>query len=107
MSLIRLPGLIDPHVHFRDPGQTYKEDWSSGTASALAGGYTCVLAMPNTSPPIVDSSSFEAIWDAAQGNAHCDYGIHVAGTRKNTSTVSELSDKASGLKLYLNDTFGD
>ena len=107
MSLIRLPGLVDPHVHFRDPGHTYKEDWSSGTSSALAGGYTCVLAMPNTSPPIIDSSSLNTILDNAQGNAHCDYGIHVAGTSKNTATVSALSNNSSGLKLYLNDTFGD
>ena len=104
---MRLPGLIDPHVHLRDPGHTYKEDWYSGTASALAGGYTCVLAMPNPSPPITDSSSLENILEAAHGKVHCDYGIHVAGTSNNTSTVSALSDKASGLKLYLNDTFGD
>ena len=99
MSLIRLPGLIDPHVHLRDPGHTYKEDLYSGTASALAGGYTCVLAMPNTSPPITDSSSLETILDAAHGRVQCDYGIHVAGTSKNTATVSAVSAKAAGWKL--------
>ena len=48
--MIKLPGLIDPHVHIREPGQTHKEDWDSGTSAALAGGFTMVLAMPNTKP---------------------------------------------------------
>jgi dihydroorotase-like cyclic amidohydrolase len=60
MGTMRLPGLIDAHVHLREPGETHKEDWDSGTASALAGGYTCVLAMPNTAPPITDGATLEA-----------------------------------------------
>lgn len=51
-------GLIDVHVHLREPGATYKEDFSSGTAAALAGGITMVCAMPNTNPAIIDPSSF-------------------------------------------------
>lgn len=46
------PGFIDIHVHFRDPGQTYKEDIESGSKAAVAGGFTTVVCMPNTSPPI-------------------------------------------------------
>ena len=46
-----LPGLIDPHVHMRDMDQSYKEDWASGTKSALRGGITTVMDMPNTIPP--------------------------------------------------------
>lgn len=49
-GLIAAPGLIDAHVHLRDPGQTYKEDLRSGTAAAAAGGFTTVVAMPNTLP---------------------------------------------------------
>ena len=49
--MIKLPGLIDPHVHVREPGQTHKEDWDSVTQAALAGGVTMILAMPNTKPP--------------------------------------------------------
>lgn len=45
-----IPGLIDPHVHFRDPGLTYKEDWASGSMAAAHGGYTTVIDMPNTNP---------------------------------------------------------
>jgi len=47
--VVRLPGLVDTHVHLRDPGQTHKEDFATGTAAALAGGITLVCAMPNTS----------------------------------------------------------
>lgn len=54
-------GLIDVHVHMREPGATYKEDFSSGTAAALAGGVTMVLCMPNTAPAIVDKSSLELV----------------------------------------------
>ena len=55
--IIRLPGLIDTHVHVRDPGQTHKEDFASCTAAALAGGITLIGAMPNTQPAIVDKES--------------------------------------------------
>ena len=49
-ALTVAPGLEDPHVHFRDPGQTYKESMVSGCAAAASGGYTNVLIMPNTVP---------------------------------------------------------
>src|SRR6266511_162738 len=55
--MIRLPGLIDPHVHLREPGATYKEDFYSGTCAALAGGITMLLAMPNTKPPIFEAAT--------------------------------------------------
>ena len=63
--MLRLPGLIDPHVHLREPGATHKEDWDSGTAAALAGGFTAVLAMPNTKPPITDAATLALSLDAA------------------------------------------
>jgi dihydroorotase-like cyclic amidohydrolase len=53
MSLCKLPGLIDVHVHLRDPGATHKEDFSTGTAAALADGVVAVLDMPNNTPPTV------------------------------------------------------
>ena len=51
------PGLVDLHVHLRDPGQTWKEDLATGAAAAAAGGYTAVVAMPNTDPPVDDRDS--------------------------------------------------
>ena len=54
-------GLIDVHVHLREPGGTEKEDFNSGTCAALAGGITMVLAMPNTNPAVTDKTSMEII----------------------------------------------
>ncbi|KAF7990426.1 hypothetical protein HCN44_000231 [Aphidius gifuensis] len=56
--MMKLPGFIDVHVHARDPGATHKEDFSSCTAAALAGGVTIIFAMPNTNPAVIDHSSF-------------------------------------------------
>lgn len=58
-------GLIDVHVHLREPGAVYKEDFASGTAAALAGGVTTVLAMPNTNPALTDRSSLELVQKVA------------------------------------------
>lgn len=57
-KMIRLPGLIDVHVHTRDPGAVHKEDFASCTAAALAGGITIIFAMPNTNPAVVDHKTF-------------------------------------------------
>ena len=56
-SIVRLPGLIDVHVHMREPGDEYKEDFQSGTAAALSGGVTMVLCMPNTKPAIINAAA--------------------------------------------------
>ncbi len=103
---MRIPGLIDIHTHLRDPGQTHKEDFSTGTAAALAGGITTVLAMPNTSPPLVDAESFNRSLDAAQRKARCDFGIYLGANNHNAAEISPLAAKAVGLKMYLDATFG-
>lgn len=103
--LTRLPGFIDVHVHLREPGATHKEDFSSGTAAALAGGITMVLAMPNTNPAIVDQESFALFEKLAAAGSRCDYGLFVAGTKDNAQTVLSVADDAVGLKMYLNETF--
>jgi hypothetical protein len=86
---MRLPGLIDPHVHLREPGATHKEDWDSGTAAALAGGFTIVLAMPNTQPPIIDEDSLSLALDAAQRKARCDYAQYLGAGSENKDTPLE------------------
>jgi carbamoyl-phosphate synthase / aspartate carbamoyltransferase / dihydroorotase len=103
---MKLPGLIDAHVHLREPGQTHKEDFSSGTAAALSGGVTTVLAMPNTNPPLVDAESFQLALDAAEQKAYCDYGIFVGASLTNATQIPPLASKAAGLKMYLDVTFG-
>jgi carbamoyl-phosphate synthase/aspartate carbamoyltransferase/dihydroorotase len=59
--MLKLPGFIDVHVHVREPGATHKEDFSSGTAAALAGGITMILAMPNTNPSVTDHQTFSLV----------------------------------------------
>jgi len=104
--MIKLPGLIDIHVHLREPGESYKEDFSTGTAAAVAGGITMVFAMPNTNPPILDNESFSSTAELAGKKVYCDYGIYLGGGEQNAKTAAEISDRAVGLKLYLNATYG-
>jgi carbamoyl-phosphate synthase/aspartate carbamoyltransferase/dihydroorotase len=104
--MIQLPGLIDPHVHLREPGATHKEDFDTGTAAALAGGFTTVLAMPNTNPPLVDQASFDLARAAAREKARCDYGIFLGASVDNYQTYASLASQACGLKLYLDLTYG-
>lgn len=105
--MLRLPGLIDPHVHFREPGATHKEDWDSGTAAALAGGFTLVLAMPNTKPPIFDAATLNLALEAARSKARCDYAQYLGAGPDNAETVAALADRAAALKMYLDMTFGE
>jgi len=105
--LTRLPGLTDVHVHLREPGATHKEDWDSGTAAALAGGFTTVLAMPNTNPAISNASSLEISIAAAGRKARCDYAQYMGGGADNSRAVADLADKVAGLKLYMDQTYGD
>ena len=104
--MIKLPGLIDPHVHLREPGATHKEDWDTGTSAALAGGFTMVLAMPNTKPPIFDSSTLELALEAARQKARCDYAQYLGAGPDNAEVAASLADKAAALKMYLDMTFG-
>ncbi|HEX9028548.1 MAG TPA: amidohydrolase family protein [Anaerolineales bacterium] len=103
---MKLPGLIDPHVHLREPGAAYKEDWDTGTAAALAGGFTTVLAMPNTRPPIVDAATLDLALDIAGRKARCDYAQFLGAGLDNAETLPPLADQAAGLKMYLDQTYG-
>ena len=105
--MIRLPGLIDPHVHVREPGQTHKEDWDSATQAALAGGVTMILAMPNTKPPIFDAETLQLALSAAQQKARCDYAQFVGAGPANADILPSLASRAAGLKMYLDSTFGE
>ena len=107
MPMIKLPGLIDPHVHVREPGQTHKENWDTVTQAALAGGVTTILAMPNTQPPIFDEETLNLALDAAKQKARCDYGQYVGAGPDNADILPVLADKAAGLKMYLDSTFGE
>lgn len=83
-----LPGAIDVHVHFRDPGMTKKEDWYTGSCAAASGGVTTVIDHPNTIPPTIDAESFKKKQKEAK-KAIIDYGIN-AGVTRNLNYLKEL-----------------
>ena len=102
----RLPGLVDPHVHLRVPGEEHKETIATGTAAALAGGITTVLAMPNTRPPVTDAATLARVRQRIAQEALCDVGQFLGGTGENAATVARSASAAAGLKLYVNETYG-
>jgi len=86
------PAFFDPHVHFRTPGQEYKEDLETGSRSAAAGGYAGVLAMANTSPPVSTAEQVEALRDRAARVASVPVGFTATLTREMKG--EELTDMA-------------
>jgi len=105
--MLSLPGLIDPHVHVREPGQTHKENWDTVTQAALAGGITMLLAMPNTQPPIFDASTLDLALASAKEKARCDYAQFIGAGPDNAEIAAKLAQRAVGLKMYLDSTFGE
>lgn len=105
-DIVRLPGLIDIHVHLRDPGQTHKEDFTTGTSAALAGGFTTVVDMPNNAEPITTIERLDEKIVIANQKAVSNIGFHYGSLGDNLDTFAEAAKKAIGLKLYLNTTTG-
>ena len=106
MPLITLPGLVDVHTHLRVPGGEQKEDFVTGTAAALAGGVTTVLAMPNTNPPLAAPEALQATHQQAQRSIYCDVGFFAGASPERIDQLAALAPYAVALKIYLNETFG-
>ena len=106
MPDLTLPGLIDVHTHLRVPGGEHKETFASGTAAALAGGITLVLAMPNTNPPLTTPAALALARRAAAADARCDVGLFAGAAPADVAHLPALAEEAVALKIYLNDTFG-
>jgi dihydroorotase len=102
-----LPGAIDVHVHFRDPGYPLKEDFASGTAAAAFGGVTTIFDMPNTLPTIGTPEALAAKHRIAAEKAYVDYGLYAVLGEDSIEHVSALIDGGIiGFKLYMGNTFG-
>ena len=102
-----LPGAIDVHVHFRDPGYPRKEDWESGTAAAAFGGVTTVFDMPNTVPPTGTAEALAAKHAIAAAKAHVDFGLYgLLGEDTITHVPALVAGGVIGFKLYMGNTFG-
>ncbi|MBO8140883.1 MAG: dihydroorotase family protein [Firmicutes bacterium] len=107
-GLYVLPGLVDVHVHFREPGLTHKEDFSTGTAAAACGGVTTVLEMPNTDPPVSRPAILDAKAARLAGRAYVDYGLYAVIDESNYAELPGLAAAgAIAFKLFLGPTTGD
>jgi dihydroorotase len=102
-----LPGAIDVHVHFRDPGYPDKEDWTSGTLAAAFGGVTTVFDMPNTIPPTGNADILAAKHEIAAQKAHVDFGLYgLLGEDTIEHVPALVEGGVIGFKLYMGNTFG-
>ena len=105
-NLLRLPGLVDVHVHLREPGGVQKEDFETGTKAAIAGGYTQILDMPNNIPSTVTFQALDDKIARAKGRIWCDLGFNFGAARQSVSYFKNIYEKAFGLKIYMNQTTG-
>jgi dihydroorotase (multifunctional complex type) len=104
-----LPGVIDGHVHFREPGLEHKEDWGTGSRAAVAGGVATVLDMPNTQPPTRTAADARAKVVLAESKAVCDFGLYgLVDNYFDPAALDELiaSGLIVGLKVFLGPTTG-
>ncbi len=107
-DLYVLPGAIDVHVHFRDPGYPHKEDFSTGTAGAAFGGVTTVFDMPNTVPPTGTGKILAEKHAMAAAAAHVDFGLYGLLGENTIEHVGNLvAGGVIGFKLYMGNTFGN
>ena len=104
-----LPGLIDPHVHLRDPGDATIESIPTGTKAALLGGVATVFDMPNTTPAITDAQSIAWKQDYASRRSWTDFALYVGATRANTELLGDYErlPGVCGVKLFAGSSTGD
>ncbi len=102
------PGVVDCHIHNREPGLEYKEDWESATRAAAAGGVTTVVGMPNTDPVIDRPEHLELKYERGEAGAHVDFQSYAVVTSENLELISDLDDAGVlGYKIFLGSTVGD
>ncbi|AQS89476.1 dihydroorotase [Neoasaia chiangmaiensis] len=85
-----LPGIIDPHVHLRDPGDPAVETIPDGTRAAVLGGVTAVFDMPNTQDPVISAAALDRKRTIIAAEAWCDVGLYVGGTKGNIADLGML-----------------
>jgi carbamoyl-phosphate synthase/aspartate carbamoyltransferase/dihydroorotase len=100
------PGMVDAHVHLRTPGGEHKEDFRTGSAAALAGGFTMLFAMPNTQPPLVTLESWRNAQTRAQSESLCDVFLYAGASANHIDQLPALAQHAPALKIYMDQTYG-
>ncbi|OGT29816.1 MAG: dihydroorotase [Gammaproteobacteria bacterium RIFCSPHIGHO2_12_FULL_35_23] len=111
-NLIAFPGLIDPHVHFRVPGQEYKEDWCSAAAATLRGGYTTVFDMPNNLPPCITQARLvekkELINRQLQAvDIPLRYQLYLGADKNHFDEIYKVKKEIIGIKVFMGSSTGD
>ena len=86
-----LPGIIDGHVHFREPGMTHKEDFTTGSTAAVCGGITSVVDMPNTVPPTADAEQVKVKQQLGEAKSLVDFGITGVVVQTNTKDILPMA----------------
>ena len=103
---LTLPGVIDPQVHFRDPGATHKEDLASGSRAAVSGGVTSFLEMPNTNPPTTNQEALNNKLQRAARVSHANYGFFIGATPDNLDNINQCSP-VCGIKIFMGSSTGN
>jgi dihydroorotase len=111
-GLTLLPGLIDPHVHFRTPGLDYKEDWRTAAQAAIAGGYTTVFDMPNTLPPTITKELLiakKALIDQqlAEIGIPLRYELFFGADKAHLAQIPLVKDAVIGIKVFMGCSTGN
>ena len=105
---VLVPGIVDCHIHNREPGLEYKEDWESATRAAAAGGVTTVVGMPNTDPVIDRPDHLELKFERGEASAHVDFQSYAVVTSENLDLIPDIDEAgALGFKIFLGSTVGD
>lgn len=99
-GMLLLPGIIDAHVHFREPGHEYKEDLFSGSRAAAKGGVTSFLEMPNTDPPTVSRQALRDKLARAASRSTVNYGFFIGATPNNLDELNAARE-ACGIKIFM------
>jgi dihydroorotase len=102
-----LPGAIDSHVHFREPGASHKETWETGSQAAVMGGVTTVLDMPNNNPAIVTCAALKAKRELIEGRSYVNYGLFFGATGNGNLKEIEKTKGIVGVKIYMGSSTGD
>lgn len=103
-----IAGIIDPHVHMRDPGLTQKEDFNSGSKAAARGGVTSFLDMPNTIPNTITKENLLAKKNLMIGKSYVDYGFHFGGSKAdNSDDIKNIINDAASTKIFFNASTGN
>lgn len=103
-----LPGVIDTHVHFRDPGLTHKADFYTESCAAVTGGVTSVIDMPNTKPQTITLSALDDKIRMAQQKSVVNFGFMLGATNDNIDEINAIdTDKYAAVKLFMGSSTGN